>query len=169
MYWLSATRQEYDRLLEGLREPERRKLILDGRTIDAVNVGEQQPEADHLMKQQNTQAGAHREELWRNAPPDGYFQYEMKTDGREDLSLMVRYWGNETGDRDFDILIDDRPFVAENISGKWNKDEFVDVEYEIPAEMLKSKTHVTVKFVGKEKNNAGRIFYVRLLAFHKEK
>jgi len=37
------------------------------------------------------------------------------------------------------------------------------VEYKIPAEMLKSKTNITVKFVGKERNNAGRIFDVRLL------
>ena len=163
IYWLAATQPEYDRYLEALREAERQKLILDGRTIDAVNTGEQQPEADHLMIQQNTQTGVHKDELWRNARPGGYFQYEMKTDGKEDVLLMVRYWGNETGSRAFNIMIDDELFVAEDITGKWNKNEFINMEYKIPAEMLKSKSHITVKFVGAERSNAGRIFDVRLL------
>ena len=163
MYWLSATPQEYDQIQKNRQEEERQKLILDSRTIDAVNVGEQQPEADHLMKQQATQSGVHREELWRNARPGGYFQYEMKTNGLESLSLLLRYWGNETGNRSFDILIDDQLLATENITDKWNKNEFVNIEYKIPVEMLKSKTNITVKLVGKERNNAGRIFYVRLV------
>jgi len=163
IYWLSATTQEYDDILAKRQEEERQKMILDGRTIDAVNVGEQQPETDHLMKYQGTQSGAHKEELWRNARPGGYFQYEMKSNKLEDVTLMVRYWGNETGNREFNIFIDDQLLVTENISGKWNKNEFMNVEYKIPTEMLKSKASVTVKFAGIEQNNAGRIFFVRLL------
>jgi hypothetical protein len=163
LYWLSATQQEYTKMLDDLRETERQQLVLDGRTVDAVNTGEQQPEADHLMRQRNTNTGIHREERYRNARPGGFVQYEMKTDGREDLTLMVRYWGNETGNRSFNILIDEQTLVTENIVGQWNKNEFVNVEYKISAEMLKSKTDITVRFVGLEENNAGRIFHVRLL------
>lgn len=163
IYWLSATSQGYDEILRKKQEEERQKLNLDARTIDVVNAGEQQPEADHLMKHQGTQSGSHKEELWRNARPGGYFQYEMKTDRREDLTLMVRYWGNETGNREFNIFIDDQLLVTEDITGKWNKNEFVNVEYKIPVEILRSKTHITVKFTGTERSNAGRVFFVRLL------
>ena len=163
MYWLSATQPEYDRMLEALHEAERQKLILDSRTIDVVNTGEQQPEADHLMKQQNTQTGVHKEEQWRNVRPGGYLQYELKTEGRDDLFLMVRYWGNETGNRTFNILIDEQLLIAENITDKWNRNEFINEEYKIPAEMLKTKKSITIKFVATERNNAGRIFNVRLL------
>ena len=76
---------------------------------------------------------------------------------------MVRYWGNETGNRTFNILIDDQLLVTENLTGKWNRNEFVNVEYKIPVEMLQSKTSITVRFVGVERNNAGRVFRVRLL------
>ena len=163
VYWLTATPQEYDQIQKKIQEEERQKLILDGRTIDAVNTGEQQPEADHLMRQQSTQTGVHKEESFRNARSGGYFQYGMKTNGSEDLSLMVRCWGNETGNRTFDIMIDDQLLVTENLIDRWNKNEFINVEHKIPAEMLKSKTNLTVKFVGQERNNAGRIFSVRLL------
>jgi DUF1680 family protein len=163
IYWLGITQQEYDKILEHKREKESRKLILDSRTIDRVNIGEQQPEADHLMKQKNTQTGIHKEEAWRNARTGGYFQYELKTAGQEDLSLLLRYWGNETGSRTFDILIDDQLLTTENIVGKWNKEDFTDVEYPIPSGMLKSKEYITVKFLPKKDNDGGRIFNVRLL------
>ena len=163
LYWFSTTQQKYDKTLDDLREGERQKLVLDRRTVDAVNTGEQQPEADHVMQQRGSQTGVYREERWRNARPGGYFQYVMKTDGRKDLSLMVRYWGNETENRAFNILVDEQILAAENIASKWKKDEFVNVEYKVPEEMLKSKTNVTIKFVGLEGNNAGRIFHVRLL------
>ena len=163
LYWLSATQQNYNQFLEEIRETERQKLILDGRTIDAVNTGEQQPEADHLMSQRGSQTGVHREERWRNARPGGFFQYEMRTNRLTDLSLMVRYWGNETGERNFDIFINDQLLVTENITGKWNRNDFINVEYKIPAEMLRGKTYITVRFTGTEGNNAGRIFDVRLL------
>jgi hypothetical protein len=163
VYWFSATQPEYNQILKERQEAERQKLILDGRTVDAVIPGEQQPEADHLMKQQGAQTGVHKEEPFRYARPGGYFQYEMKTGESEDLSLMVRYWGNETGNRTFNITIDDKLLVTENLTGKWNKNDFVNVEYHIPAEMLKSKTGVTVKFAGTEHNNTGRIFNVRIL------
>ena len=163
MYWFSATPEQYAQLLENRREAERQRLIIDERTVSAVNVGEQQPEVDHLIRQQATNTGTFREERYRNARPGGFFQYQMNTDGLEELSLMVRYWGNETGNRTFNIFIDDQLLVTENLTGKWNRNEFVNVEYEIPAEMLQSKTSITVRFVGTERNNAGRIFHVRLL------
>jgi hypothetical protein len=81
----------------------------------------------------------------------------------EDLSLMVRYWGNEGGNRTFDILIDDELLVTENVTGKWNKDEFVNVEYPIPADRVRGKASITVKFKCRPGNIAGGVFGVRLL------
>ncbi|GHT12832.1 glycosyl hydrolase [Bacteroidia bacterium] len=163
IYWLSANRQEYDEILQKRKEEENRKLILDSRTIDAVKTAEQQPEIDHLMKQERTGTGVHLEQSWRETRPGGYFQYEIKTDDLEDLSLMVRYWGKELSDRAVHIYIDGQLLTTDVISGQWDKSEFVNVEYAIPAEMLKSKKQITVKFTGKERQNSPRIFYVRLL------
>ncbi|MDR0505633.1 MAG: T9SS type A sorting domain-containing protein [Dysgonamonadaceae bacterium] len=76
---------------------------------------------------------------------------------------MVRYWGNEGGNRTFDILIDDELLVTENVVGKWNKDEFVNVEYPIPVNMVRGKTSITVKFKCRPGSIAGGVFCVRLL------
>ena len=75
---------------------------------------------------------------------------------------MVRYWGNEGCTREFDIKIDDEKLVTENISGKWNKDEFVNVTYPIPDNMVKGKKIVRISFMASS-GMVGGIYSVRLL------
>ncbi|MDR2915601.1 MAG: glycoside hydrolase family 127 protein [Tannerella sp.] len=163
IYWLTASQHEYDEILRKRKEEEQQKMILDGRTVDAVKTAEQQPEIDHLMKQEYTGTGVFMEQPWRETRPGGYFQYQLKTDGREDLALMVRYWGKEPEHRTVTIYIDGQQLAADQISGKWDKGEFVNIEYQIPAGMLKSKEYITVKFTANDNHKSARIFYVRLL------
>ena len=137
---------------------------MDARTVDAVATGEQQPESDHAMQAQNSYSGVHENEAWRDARSNGYFQYTLQTGGEyEELSLMVRYWGNEGGSRAFSILVDGELLAQENVTGKWNKNEFVNVEYPIPAEMVRGKAAIAVRFLCAGSNIAGGVFYVRLL------
>lgn len=163
MYWLSMTPKEYDRYIVNARRDEEQRLALDSHTVDAVNTGEQQPEADHFMESQSSGAGNFNGEPWRDASNGGFFSYKMKTDGRSDLSLRLRYWGNESGNRCFDIIVDDTVIASENTSGKWKRDEFIEEEYAIPASLLDGKQTITVKFAGEQGQTAGGIYHVRLL------
>ncbi|RRN76160.1 hypothetical protein EIM50_26100, partial [Pseudoxanthomonas sp. SGD-10] len=163
IYWLAADEDRYQKLLAEKRKEEQEKMELDRRTIDAVKTGEQQPEVDHIMKSRNSHRGIHQQVSWREARDGGYFQYEFGTQGKTDLSLMIRYWGNEIGNKAFDILIDDRVLVEENVVGKWNDGKFVNQEYQIPADWLQSKNNITVKFAPKPGSSTARIFHVRLL------
>jgi beta-xylosidase len=163
IYWLSMTETEYADYIEGMADAEREKMLLEERTVDRVTPAEQQPEVDHQMKTQNSYSGYHNEEGWRDARGNGYFSYNLLTKGNENLALMVRYWGNEGGNRTFNIMIDDDLLVTENIVGKWNKDEFVNIEYPIPLDRVKGKASITVKFQCRPDNIAGGVFGVRLL------
>lgn len=163
MYWLSMNDREYADFQKAAQEAEQRKLLLDRRTIDAVATAEQQPEVDHQLKYENSQTGHFEGEPWRDARNGGYFSYNLLTNGETDLSLMVRYWGNETANRSFDILLDGKLLAEENLVGKWKRSELVNVEYPIPADMLQGKQSVTVTFRSKPGNIAGGVFYVRML------
>jgi hypothetical protein len=163
MYWLSMTNDEYSDYQANERQKEEAKLALDARTVDAVNTGEQQPEADHFMESQNTERGYNQDEPWRHAFNGGYFSFLMNTAENNDLQLMVRYWGNEQGNRSFNILVDDKVIATENIQGRWNESEFKDVTYDIPSELLKGKKNVRVKFAALPDNYAGGVYYVRLV------
>jgi hypothetical protein len=76
---------------------------------------------------------------------------------------MVRYWGEERGNRKFDIYIDDEKLITEDNTNKWNKPGFQNVEYVIPDSMLKGKDRVRVKFQSLPGSTAGAVYYIRLV------
>lgn len=163
MYWLSMTPAQYASYKVNAQRDEEMRLALDRRTVDAVNTGEQQPEADHFMESRSSASGNFNGEPWRDASNGGFFSYKMKTGGRNDLTLRVRYWGNESGSRAFNILVDDNVLTAEDIAGKWNKDGFVDAEYAIPPHYVDGKESIRVKFASDKGQTAGGIYHVRLI------
>lgn len=162
MYWMALSSQQYRSYLDSVAVLEKEKLELQKRTIDFVAPGEQQPEADHAMQRQNSNTGNNLDEFWRDARNEGFFSYKLSTNNETGLSLIVRYWGAETGNRKFDIYIDDEKLATENISGKWNQRKFQEVEYAIPDNMVKGKQSVRVKFQSLQGNTAGAVYYLRL-------
>ena len=163
IYYLCMTAQQYNDYVAELKAKEEALLALDARTIDGLQTGEQQPEVDHRMQQQGSEKGNYQGEAYRDAR-GGWFQYELETGGRTDLTLMLRYWGNETGGRTFSILVDGVQIAVENTAHKWDKSEFFNVEYAIPQNLLKDKKIITVRFqADSPRNTVGGIYKVRLL------
>ncbi|MEL0457349.1 beta-L-arabinofuranosidase domain-containing protein [Flavobacteriaceae bacterium SZ-1-7] len=163
MYWLTLDPDNADQIIAEIQAAEEEQLLLDERTVDYVSTGEQQPEVDHRIQEESSSTGIHENEYWRDASNGGYFSYELATEGLTNLTLWVKYWGNEGGNRTFDILVDDVVIATENIVGKWNVDEFVNVEYAIDPSLLAGKSFITVKFQAIPDNLAGGVFYIRLL------
>lgn len=162
MYWLtmsSAQLEEAQALRQAL---EAERLRIDGLTVDAVNFGEQQPEVDHRMKQEHSEAGNYQGQSYRHAE-NGWFSCELETGGRSDLSLLATYWGNESGNRKFDILIDGEVLTQCDNNRLTGKSEFVDVAYDIPESMLKGKDIITVTYRALPGNYAGGLYNLRLL------
>ena len=163
MYWMVLSNKQYRSYLDSITVLENRKQELQKRTIDFVAPGEQQPEADHDLQRQNSNTGNHLDEFWRDARNGGFFSYRMATNNEVGLSLVVRYWGAEWGNRKFDIYIDDQKLITEDNTGRWNQSKFQDVEYAIPDAMLKGKESVRVKFQALPGNTAGAVYYIRLV------
>ena len=163
VYWMALTNSQYHSYIDSLAEAEKEKLALQQRTIDFVAPGEQQPEADHALQKLNSNTGNHLDEFWRDARNEGYFSYNLSTSHETDLSLMIRYWGAEWGNRKFDIYIDDEKLVSEDNSGRWNQSRFQNIEYPIPDSMLKGKQKIRIKFQALPGNIAGAVYYIRLV------
>ncbi len=163
IYWMTLTNDEYRSYLDSLAVIEAAKLALQKRTVDFVAPGEQQPEADHLMKESNSRSGNNDNAFWRSVRNDGYFSYTLATNSETNLGLMVRYRGAERGPRKFDILIDDEKLVSVDNTGKWDENIFKEVVYGIDESMIKGKKNITVKFQSTEGNSTSSIYYVRLI------
>jgi DUF1680 family protein len=162
MYWMALSNKQYRSYLDSVTLLETRKMELQKRTIDFVAPGEQQPEADHAMQRQASSTGNNLDEFWRDARNGGFFSYKMSTNNETGLSLIVRYWGAEWGNRKFDIYIDDEKLITEDNTGRWNQSQFQDIEYAIPDAMVKGKESVRVKFQALPGNTAGAVYYIRL-------
>jgi len=163
MYWLALTNDGYQAYVDSLANIEKEKLSLEKRTIDYVATGEQQPETDHAMQNENSGTGNTMNEFYRDARNEGWFSYDLATNSETNLSLFVRYWGAEWGSRKFDIYIDDEKLVTEDNTGRWNLSMFKNVVYPIPDSLAKGKSHVRVKFQALPHNTAGAVYVVRLL------
>lgn len=163
IYWMWLTESQYKNYIDSLAIVENERMELQKRTIDFVAPGEQQPEADHQMEKLKSNTGNFQDEFWRDARNEGYFSYNMATNSETGLSLMVRYWGAEWGNRKFDIFIDNEKLVTEDNTGRWNQSQFQEVKYEIPDSMVKDKKQIRVKFQALPGNTAGAVYYIKLV------
>jgi uncharacterized protein len=165
MYWMLLTDAK---TLDSLSKAQAAALLLEGRTIDRLVPGQQQPEVDHKMTSTNSTTGIANGESYRSAGSctdgsGGSITYELDTKLETDLSLMVRYWGNETScTRTFDILVDGQKVATENLINKWKRSEFVNQEYAIPNNLVQGKARIEVKFQAAT-GTVGGFFGVRLL------
>ena len=164
MYWLALTDKTYKDYIEQIAKDEAERQQLEANTTDKVQPGEQQPETDHKMETDQSRTGNTNDIFFRDASDGHYFSYLMQTAGETNLRLKLKYWG--VGDwktSEFDIFVDDVLVKTVNNTKKWRVSEFKSEDYEIPADVLKGKTQVRVKFVAHKGRQIGEIYEVRLV------
>ena len=164
MYWLALGENEYRNYMQKLAAEERESQELEARTVDKVSPGEQQPETDHRMEADATEHGNTEGVFFRDAKDGHFFSYLMQTKGESNLSLQLKFWGqDEWRTSEFDIYIDNQLLTSVNNSHRWRTTQFKTVDYAIPSEFVKGKEEVRVKFVAHKGKQVGQIYGVRLV------
>lgn len=164
MYWLALGENEYRNYMQKLAAEERESQELEARTVDKVSPGEQQPETDHRMEADATEHGNTEGIFFRDAKDGHFFSYLMQTKGESNLSLQLKFWGqDEWRTSEFDIYIDNQLLTSVNNSHRWRTTQFKTVDYAIPSEFVKGKEEVRVKFVAHKGKQVGQIYGVRLV------
>ena len=165
LYWLALSSDGYKDYIDNLAKEEQARLALEARTIDKVQPGEQQPESDHFMEIDGQSNKGYTNDIpFRDARNGASFSYLMQTNGETDLSLRIRYWGqDEWRTCEYDLFVDDVLVKSVNNSKKWRSSQWKYETYPIPAAALEGKSQVRVKFVSKQGRQVGEIYEVRLL------
>lgn len=159
LYWMNVSGGKWASIKAELEAKEAAAQLLDARTIDYVNTGTQQSESDHYMQQSGSGSGAYNGEYYRDGQR---FSYQLQTKGKaKGVTLMCRYWGGDSGNREFDIMVDGTTIATEKLTG--GASDFINKEYAIPAPLLEGKTTIRVTFQARSGNVAGGVYYVRLL------
>lgn len=165
LYWLALSSKGYKDYIDNLAREEKAKLELDAKTTDKVQPGEQQPESDHFMEaDESSNKGVTNSVSFRDARNGASFSYLMQTQGNENLSLRIRYWGlDDWRTCEYDLYVDDVLVTSVNNTRKWRSSQWKYETYPVPAAALKGKKQVRVKFVSKPGKQVGEIYEVRLL------
>ena len=164
MYWLALGENDYKAYMQKLADEEKARQALEARTVDKVSPGEQQPETDHRMETDDSSKGNTEGIFFRDAKDGHYFSYLMQTKGETNLSLQLKFWGqDEWRTSEFDIYVNDKLLCSVNNSHRWRTTQFKTVDYAIPSEFVKGKKEIRVKFVAQKSKQVGQIYGVRLV------
>jgi DUF1680 family protein len=162
VYWRRLTREGWTKRETEIREEAERRRALDAATVDFVQPGEMQPERDHAFEGERTNHGEHMGFRWRDAHRGGRFSFLMKSPDGAAAKLVCTYWGGDTGEREFDILVDGVK-IASQMLDRNAPGRFFDVAYDLPPELTKGKPSVRVTFQAHARKTAGGVFGVRIL------
>lgn len=161
VYWRVVTEAEWQRLEAAYQEEQRRLKELEVRTVDEVHIGDDASEREHNLQGEATSSGDFTDKRWRHAV-NGWFSYDLKVLPDQQVELLCTYWGSDTGNRQFDILVDGVK-IAEQTLNNDRPGEFFDVIYRIPKELTRGKQKVTVRWQARPGHIAGGVFGVRVL------
>jgi uncharacterized protein len=160
MYWQLTTKEALLSRQDRLAAEERVKQAREAATLDAVAVGEQQPEVEHRFRGDGVQTGEFQGRRWRHGR---WFEYTLDLRGEAAADLVVTYWGSDRG-RQFEVLANGKLLARERLDGS-PAGEFVEKRYPLPAEVIEAAKdgQVIVRFAGRDGSLAGGVFDVRLM------
>jgi hypothetical protein len=130
--------------------------------VDIVRPGEQQSEIDHQVRGEKSDPLEALGRKLRHAYDGGWFSYEMKVDSTAPNELVCTWWGDENGERNFDILVDGVKIATQKLLHN-QPGVFWDATYLIPIQLTQGKTNVSVKLQAQPGNFAGGLFGTRIL------
>ena len=141
LYWPYSPEEKVDQFRAAQSSLSEERQQLEELTVDSLIPGEQQPEADHYFKGEDTQAGVNNGDHWRDA--SGWFSYEMKNPEGQARVLRLTYFGGDSGRR-FDVLVNGERLTRVHLKGEQGAKLF-SREYELP-DKLHDESTLTVRF-----------------------
>ena len=162
-YWDVVDEAQWATRRERYQAEVKRQRAMAARVVDRVVIGSEQSEKAHRVQGQKTEWGPGTGATnWRHAVDGGWFAYEMKSLKSQALELVCTYWGGDSGDREFDVLIDGVRIATQTLRND-RPGEYFDRTYPIPVELTAGKEKVTVRFQAHPGKTAGGVFGCQLL------
>jgi DUF1680 family protein len=160
VYWKVLSSAEWDERKAEIAAKESRRKEIEGRTLDAVNINDEQSETGHGFKGENASQGYFEGKRTREAR-NGWFSYELKVLPDKPMVLACTYVGSFGRPRTFDILVDGEKVATQTLEAA--PAGLFDVEYKLPEPLTRGKQRVTVKFQSLPKAGTGSLVDIRII------
>jgi len=164
IYFDLFTPPEWEKKAAELLAAQGRQRRLEAATIAYITAGEVYFERDYNQQGEDTTSVRVDGRPGRRARK--WFSYDLPVDAAQPLKLIVTYQGEEPATRTFEILVNGTRIGEQRIErhrpGSPSKG-FFDVEYAIPADLVKGKQKATVRFQAAGSSETAGVFGVRLV------
>ena len=164
LYWDVYTPDGWNSKTEEIAAEQARQRKLEAATIAFAQPGDAQKEKEFNQKGEDTTPDrsmgrpARRGKKW--------FSFDLPVDRSHPTVLIVTYHSEERGKRAFDIMVDGQRVGEQAIERSppgSAAGHFFDVEYKIPADLLKEKKKVTVRFQATGGNEIAAVYGIRTI------
>lgn len=160
VYWNTFSKEEWGAIKTEYEAEQAHLRALEARTINAIRLGEIQPEREHNFESEPSRAGDTKYRRWRRTWCGSWFAFDLKV-SEGPLELLCTYWGGGR-DRAFEILVEDVK-IASVMAATDAPEAYVDAVYPLPAGILVGKEKVRVKVQPVEGKRSARIASFRII------
>ncbi|HYV12432.1 MAG TPA: beta-L-arabinofuranosidase domain-containing protein [Pyrinomonadaceae bacterium] len=164
VYWDLDTNDSWTKKIEELKAERARQEKLEVATVAFVQPGVAEKEKSFNLKSEESSPDREVGRVGRRSKK--WFSYELPVDPAKPLALVATFNNQERARRSFEILVDGQT-IGEGIIERYPPGSptarFYDVDYKIPAELVKDKRKVTVRFQASGGNETATVYGVRIV------
>jgi len=160
VYWDLFTAEGWEKQAAEYAAQRERVRKLEAATVAYAQPGEMQPERDFNFQGEDAEVVRLLNRPGRHGMK--WFSFDVPVDPAHSMVLVVTYHSDERKKRTFEVLVDGQRLQEQTIERN-EPPRFFDVEYALPAESVKGKKQVTVRFQATQGNEIGSVFGVRMI------
>ena len=159
-YWDVLTPEELTARARDLTAERERVRTLEAATISSVTIGDR--ESEKTFNQQGVETSVIRTDGRSGRRAIRWFSYDLPVKGQTMVTLVATYNSDQRRPRSFDVLIDGQKVASES-QPQSSLSKFYDQEYVVPAELMRHKEKLTVRFEATGGLEVTPVFGVRLI------
>ena len=163
IYWDVFTPQEWKKRSEAYAAQEARKAKLQAATVAFAQPGQMQAERDFNQQGEETAPVQTSGRYGRRGTK--WFSFDLRVEQSHPMALVVTYGSDARRNGSFDILVDGAKVGTQSTERRSPELDvrFFDVEYALPAELVRGKSKVTVRFEAAPGNEIPGVFGIRMI------
>src|SRR5688572_2505989 len=159
-YWDVYTTAELKTRAAELTAERSRQKALDAATVVMADPGDR--EAEKKFRQQGVETSVIRTDGRSGRRAIQWFSYDLPIDGSAALALMATYNSDQRRPRSFDVLVNGTRLASET-QPQSSLSRFYEKEYALPADLVRDRNTITVRFEATNGLEVTPVFGVRLV------
>jgi DUF1680 family protein len=163
IYWDILTPAEWQKETAAITAGREEQKRLEAATVAFVQPGRTESERDFNQQGEDTSPLRVEGRLGRRAGK--WFSYDLPVKADHSMALVMSFSSDSRQNTKFDILVDGRKVGEQSVDRRSPEQvvRFYDVRYDLPAELVKDKQKVTLRFEAPAGNQVPGVFGIRVI------